>query len=78
MRAAVVGDAVCVDITAARSNEFDQADLAATAAINHAGVVIGRKTLVKQKIISGELVAPFPQLALLFHQRYYISTHADR
>jgi len=67
-----------VDITAARRTEFDQADLAVTAAINHAGVAMGRKTLVKQKIESGELVAPFPEMALLCHQRYYISTHADR
>jgi len=67
-----------VDIRATRSTEFDQADLAAIAAINHAGVAMGRKTLVKQKMASGELVAPFPELALLCHQRYYIITHADR
>lgn len=72
------GTQFAVDIGAACSTEFDQADLAATAAINHAGVAMGRKTLVKQKITSAELVAPYPQLALLCHQRYYISTHADR
>lgn len=67
-----------VDISAARGTEFDQAELAVAAAINHAGVAIGRKMLVKQKIATGELVTPFPGLELLCSQRYYISTHADR
>lgn len=67
-----------VDIKSSRRAEFDQAKLAAAAAINHAGVAIGRKTLVKHNIASGELVMPFPNLELLCDQRYYISTCANR
>lgn len=67
-----------VNIEAASGTEFDQAELAVTAAINHAGVAIGRKTLIKRKIASGELVTPFHGLELLCRQRYYIITHADR
>lgn len=67
-----------VDITAARRAEFDQAELAVAAAINHAGIAMGRKALVKQRIASGELITPFPRLALLCSERYYIATRADR
>ncbi|MDZ7278530.1 DNA-binding transcriptional regulator DsdC [Pantoea eucrina] len=67
-----------VDIRAARNTEFDQSELAVTAAVNHAGVAMGRKALVERRIASGELVAPFPGRTLRCAQRYYISTRADR
>lgn len=67
-----------VDITAAQKTEFDQAELAIIAAVNHAGVAMGRRTLIQQKIDSGELIIPFADKALLCRQQYYISTYADR
>lgn len=67
-----------IDISSSPGMWFDQAELAVTAAVNHAGVAIGRKRLVRQKLNKGELVMPFPQLELLCSQRYYISTHTER
>ncbi|MGK3115262.1 DNA-binding transcriptional regulator DsdC [Candidatus Pantoea formicae] len=67
-----------IDITAARGTEFDQAELAVTAAVHHAGVAIGRKRLIGEKLRSGELIMPFPNTELQCAQHYYISTHADR
>ena len=67
-----------IDIAAARGTEFDQAELAMTAAAHHAGVAIGRKRLIGEKLRSGELIMPFPHTEMQCSQRYYISTHADR
>lgn len=53
---------------------FDRSDLAVIAAMNHVGVAMGRKRLVKKRLERGELVAPFGEMALNCHQHYYIST----
>jgi len=67
-----------VDISQAAGTQFDQAELAITAAVSHAGVALGRKRLIRQKLEKGDLIAPFPELELKCSQHYYISTHADR
>eukprot|EP01030_Chromulinospumella_sphaerica_P015709 gene15709-15526_t len=38
---------------------FDRSDLSTLAAINHAGVAIGREQLVRKRVQDGELVLPF-------------------
>ncbi len=38
---------------------FDRSDLSVLAAINHAGIAIGREQLVRQRVEAGELVLPF-------------------
>lgn len=43
----------------ARFMTFDRSDLSTLAAINHAGVSMGREQLVRRHIDSGELVLPF-------------------
>jgi len=67
-----------VDISSAQSAQFDQAELAVTAAVSHAGVAVGRKRLLRHRLERGELIMPFPGTELKCSQRYYISTHADR
>lgn len=67
-----------LDIGSTLATEFDQAQLAVTAATHHAGVAMGRKKLLSQKLASGELILPFPQHELRCEQHYYISTHADK
>ncbi len=57
---------------------FDRSDLAVTAAINHVGVAMGRKRLIRKQLDSGELVAPFPKMELKCDQHYYVSTLSDR
>ena len=53
---------------------FDRSDSSIIAAINHAGVAMGRKHLIEQSIQSGQLVAPFPRMHALCKQRYHILT----
>ncbi|WP_288627579.1 DNA-binding transcriptional regulator DsdC, partial [uncultured Citrobacter sp.] len=57
---------------------FDRSDLAVIAAMNHIGVAMGRKRLVQKRLDSGELVAPFGDMALKCHQHYYITTLPGR
>lgn len=57
---------------------FDRSDLAVIAAMNHIGVAMGRKRLVQKRLESGELVAPFGEMALTCHQHYYMTTLPGR
>ncbi|HCD1257285.1 DNA-binding transcriptional regulator DsdC [Citrobacter sp. ANG330] len=57
---------------------FDRSDLAVIAAMNHIGVAMGRRRLVQKRLDSGELVAPFGEMALTCHQHYYITTLPGR
>lgn len=57
---------------------FDRSDLAVIAAMNHIGVAMGRKRLVQKRLDSGELIAPFGQMALQCHQHYYATTLPGR
>ncbi|MGL4860946.1 MAG: DNA-binding transcriptional regulator DsdC [Enterobacteriaceae bacterium] len=57
---------------------FDRSDLAIIAAINHAGVAMGRKRLVSKRLLNQELIAPFAQMELLCAQHYYIATLPER
>lgn len=57
---------------------FDRSDLAVIAAMNHIGVAMGRKRLVQKRLDSGELIAPFGDMALKCHQHYYITTLPGR
>lgn len=56
---------------------FDRSDLAVIAAINHAGVAIGRKHLVDKRLKNKELVVPFAQAELKCKQRYYVLTSQE-
>ena len=53
---------------------FDRSDLAVIAAMNNAGVAMGRKSLVEKRIRTGELIYPFPDLEVHCRQRYYVAT----
>ena len=57
---------------------FDRSDLAVIAAMNHIGVAMGRRRLVQKRLESGELVAPFGEMALTCHQHYYMTTLPGR
>ncbi|EGT4255163.1 DNA-binding transcriptional regulator DsdC [Citrobacter amalonaticus] len=57
---------------------FDRSDLAVIAAMNHIGVAMGRRRLVQKRLDSGELVAPFGEMALTCHQHYYVTTLPGR
>ncbi|MBK5143118.1 DNA-binding transcriptional regulator DsdC [Budviciaceae bacterium BWR-B9] len=57
---------------------FDRSDLAIIAAINHAGVAMGRKKLVNKRLANNELVTPFPEMEVMCEQRYYIATLPER
>ena len=64
-----------VSLSACRASMgFDRSDLAIIAAMNHAGVAMGRQNLVSQRLARRELVAPFPDMAVRCAQRYYIAT----
>jgi len=56
------------------SISFDRSDLAMSAAMNCAGVAIGRESLAKKHIEKGDLIKPFPDKKLLCPQRYYVAT----
>lgn len=53
---------------------FDRSDLAVIAAVNHAGVAMGREALINKRIKSGELIKPFPDKNVQCPQRYYVAT----
>ena len=51
---------------------FDRSDLSTLAAINHAGVAIGREQLVRKRIQDGELVLPFGGFREAVNYGYYL------
>ncbi len=51
---------------------FDRSDLSTLAAINHAGVAIGREQLVRQRIETGELVLPWGGFREVMNYGYYL------
>lgn len=51
---------------------FDRSDLSTLAAINHAGVAIGREQLVRKRVQDGELVLPFGEFKEVFNYGYYL------
>ncbi|WP_064607481.1 DNA-binding transcriptional regulator DsdC [Photobacterium sp. J15] len=53
---------------------FDRSDLSIVAAIHHAGVAMGRSTLIGKRLQSGELVKPFPELEIDCQHNYYLVT----
>ena len=55
-----------------RSLTFDRSDLCALAAINHAGIAIGRSRLVQQRLERGELILPFGGFALASRCHYQL------
>ncbi|MGY3885459.1 DNA-binding transcriptional regulator DsdC [Aeromonas aquatica] len=57
---------------------FDRSDLAIIAAMNHAGIAMGRKHLVSKRLARNELVAPFPDKEVRCEQRYYLATLPNR
>ena len=62
----------------ARGLRFDTIQMAFQAACRGLGVAMGRKRLVQKRLDSGELVAPFGDMALKCHQHYYITTLPGR
>lgn len=54
-----------------RGCSFDYVDQALTAAVNHAGIAMGRKSLVSTYLESGRLVAPL-DLEITVDQAYYL------
>ena len=68
-----------LSLTDCQSNMgFDRSDLAIIAAMNHAGVAMGRKRLVSKRLARNELVAPFPAMEVRCTQRYYLATLPNR
>lgn len=57
---------------------FDRSDLAVIAAMNHAGVAMGRYNLIKKRLDSGELVTPFPNSEVTCQQKYYLVTPSKK
>lgn len=55
-----------------RTLTFDRCDLSVTAAMNHAGIAIGREQLVQKHVQSGELVLPFGGFSQCGHYDYYL------
>ncbi|MNQ73206.1 Glycine cleavage system transcriptional activator [compost metagenome] len=55
-----------------RSLTFDRSDLCALAAVNHAGIAIGRSRLVQQRLERGELILPFGGFALTSRCHYQL------
>lgn len=64
-----------LSIKSSRSIGFDRSDLAIIAAMNHAGIAMGRGQLVGKRIIRGELIAPFAGLQVKCEQTYYLASH---
>lgn len=62
------------NLASCRGMGFDRSDLSIVAAMNHAGVAMGRHTLVNKRIQSGELVKPFPELEVNCLHNYYAVT----
>ena len=55
-----------------RTLTFDRSDLCVTAAMNHAGIAIGRQQLVQKRVDRGELVLPFGGFSRCGHYDYYL------
>ncbi|GAB2664107.1 DNA-binding transcriptional regulator DsdC [Vibrio panuliri] len=51
---------------------FDRSDLAVIAAMNNAGIAMGRLSLIKKRLLTGELITPFADTALTCAQKYYL------
>lgn len=60
------------DIDEIPSISFDRSDLAVTAAMNNAGIAMGRLSLVKKRLATGELITPFVGTQLQCAQKYYV------
>ncbi len=54
------------------SISFDRSDLAVIAAMNNAGIAMGRLSLIKKRLVTGELITPFANTALKCAQKYYV------
>ncbi|MCW8335040.1 DNA-binding transcriptional regulator DsdC [Vibrio paucivorans] len=57
---------------------FDRSDLAVVAATNHAGIAMGRYSLVQNQLLSGELITPFTGTEVPCKQSYYAATLPTR
>ncbi|USD42989.1 DNA-binding transcriptional regulator DsdC [Vibrio sp. SCSIO 43135] len=57
---------------------FDRSDLAVVAATNHAGIAMGRCSLVQNQLLSGELITPFTGTEVPCKQSYYAATLPTR
>lgn len=55
-----------------RTLTFDRSDLSVTAAMNHAGIAIGRQQLVQKRVDRGELVLPFGGFSQCGPYDYYL------
>lgn len=55
-----------------RALTFDRSDLSVTAAMNHAGIAIGRQQLVQKRVDRGELVLPLGGFSRSGHYDYYL------
>ena len=55
-----------------RTLTFDRSDLCVTAAMNHAGIAIGRQQLVQKRVDRGELILPFGGFSRCGHYDYYL------
>ena len=60
------------------SISFDRSDLAVIAAVNNAGVAMGRLSLVTKLLSSGELITPFANEILRCKQKYYVVTASKK
>ena len=57
---------------------FDRFDHSITAALNNAGIAIGRKQTIKKYLESGQLIAPFLDMEAQCEQRYYICKSQEK
>lgn len=61
-----------LDALPKRTLTFDRSDLSVTAAMNHAGIAMGRQQLVQKRVDSGELILPFADFSVCGHYDYYL------
>lgn len=66
------------EVSSESNIEFDRSDLAILAAINHAGVAMGRHSVVSQYIEAGTLIAPFNVQPIVCKQQYYFATPTEQ
>lgn len=62
--------AISIDISSQLSIQLNHADMAISACCNDMGIAIGRVGLVQDKLISGELIAPFERVSA--NRGYYL------
>ena len=67
-----------IDFNKIQNMLFDRSDHSVTAAINNAGIAIGRKQIIAKYLDSGQLVAPFADLEAPCTQRYYICKSLEK